>query len=98
MLSRILSGAILSVACVLAVQAAEQALDVAVAELDTALAAPTEAALEMPQSASRVDCEFEGYPPCLAPQLFAGELAPDIDSYTSCALPTDNDPAITGAA
>ncbi len=81
MLPRIFTGTILSIGCILTVQAAEVAFDKAIEELDTALAAPAEVAPEMRASD---DCDIPNHGPCGPPTLFAGELPPDIGSYLDC--------------
>lgn len=81
MLPRIFTGTLLSIACILTVQAAEVAFDKAIAELDMALAAPVEVAHEM---RAAEDCNDPNHGPCGPPVLFAGELPPDIGDVLDC--------------
>jgi len=82
MLPRIFTGTILSIGCILTVQAAEVAFDKALVELDTALAAPVEAAPDLRRGVG--DCTVPDERPCGEPVLFAGELPPDIGAYVDC--------------
>ena len=82
MLSRIFTGTILSIGCILTVQAAEVAFDKAIEELDTALAAPAGAARD--ESGSVGNCVVPDQPPCGEGTLFAGELRPDIGELLDC--------------
>ncbi len=82
MLPRIFTGTILSIGCILTVQAAEVAFDKAIEELDTALAAPVEAAPDDLRAVG--DCSVPDEAPCGEPALFAGELPPDIGEYLDC--------------
>lgn len=79
MLPRIFTGTILSVGCILTVQAAEIALDKAIEEFDTALAAPVTRA---PGVGAAGDCNIPEHRPCET--LLAGELPPNIDGYLDC--------------
>jgi len=82
MLPRIFTGTILSIGCILTVQAAEIAFDRAIEELDTALAGPVEVASE--SGGALGDCDTVDRRPCGQGPLFAGELPPDIDAYLDC--------------
>jgi hypothetical protein len=82
MLPRIFTGTILSIGCILTVQAAEIAFDKAIEEFDTALAAPVEAAPDELRAVS--DCNVPDEPPCGEGTLFAGELPPDIGEVLDC--------------
>ena len=81
MLSRIFTGTILSIGCILTVQAAEIAFDKALAELDTALAAPVQTAPDGLRVVN--DCNVPDQP-CDEGTLFVGELRPDIGAYLDC--------------
>ncbi len=81
MLPRILTGTLLSIACILTVQAAEIAFDKAIEELDTALAAPAEVAAELSATG---DCDVPDHLHCDEEALLAGELTPEIDAYLDC--------------
>ena len=79
MLSRILSGTALSIGCILTVQTAEQALDVALEGMNAALAAPTaEVAAAMPS-----DCALPDLQPCPDLARYGDELPPDVDAYVA---------------
>ena len=82
MLPRIFTGTILSIGCILTVQAAEVAFDKAIAELDTAFAAPVQTAPDELRTAS--DCVVPDQSPCDDGMLFAGELPPDIGELLDC--------------
>jgi len=82
MLPRIFTGTILSIGCILTVQAAEVAFDMAIAELDMALAAPVEA--EHDDSRAVSDCDVPNRPPCGEETQFAGERLAEVGAYLDC--------------
>jgi len=82
MLSRIFTGTILSIGCILTVQAAEIAFDKAIEEFDTALAAPAQEAAD-PRTSGACDVP-ENKRLCHQGVLLAGELQADDDVSFEC--------------
>jgi len=81
MLSRIFTGTVLSVGCILTVQAAEVAFDKALEEFDAAFAAPVETVSDALRGAS--DCVVPDQP-CDDGIRFAAELPPDVGEILDC--------------
>lgn len=81
MLSRIFTGTILSVGCVLVAQTAEQGLDIALEELSAAFAAP---AVTLPDAAATKECIAPDAGPCELVALLAEEMPPDVDAHVDC--------------
>ena len=81
MLPRIFTGTILSIGCILTVQAAEVAFDKAIEELYTALAAPVEVEPELRASD---DCDIPDQAPCVQGTRFAADLPLEVGAYPDC--------------
>ena len=81
MLSRIFTGTILSVGCVLVAQTAEQGLDLALEELSAAFAAP---AVTLPDATTTDECVAPDAGPCELVAVLTEELPPDVDAHVDC--------------
>ena len=81
MLSRIFTGMILSVGCVLVAQSAEQGLDLALEELSAAFAAPS---ILLPDAEATDECVDPDAGPCEIVALLSEEMPPDVDAHVDC--------------
>ncbi|NKB89531.1 MAG: hypothetical protein GKS06_15045 [Acidobacteria bacterium] len=83
MLSRIFSGTILSIGCILVAQTAEQGFGLALEELSVALAAPGDAAPDIAEGTID-DCPAPNDGRCEFVALLTEELPPDVDAHVDC--------------